>query len=424
MARAVIVGGKRTPFFKAFGPLVELDAIALGTTAVRAALNSLELGISDVDAIYWGTVIIPPASPNVAREIALECLTPRAEAMTVSRACASGLQAITSAVAAVERGEADIVVAGGSDSTSNAAIPLPAGFIRKMGPVLMGGKAGAGDILSAAARLNWAKDVFPTAPKIAERSTGETMGQGAERMAERNGITREAQDAFALRSHQRAALAVKASRFDSEVCSVSTPRGPVSTDGLIRGDSSIDKLGRLKPAFKKGGTVTAGNASPLTDGAACVLIMNEDKARALGYTPLAAIRSSAYVGVDPKDQLLIGPALAIPKALDRAGLTLGEMDRVDLHEAFAAQCLSVVQALQSDAFARERLGKSARVGEVDDAKLNVHGGSLAIGHPFGATGARMVLTMANELSLLSLNYAVLGICAAGGLGAAAVIERV
>ena len=424
MARAVIVGGKRTPFFKAFGPLAELDAIALGNTAVKAMLASLELGATQVDAVYWGTVIIPPASPNVAREIALDCLTPRAEAMTVSRACASGLQAITSAVAAVERGEADVVVAGGSDSTSNAAIPLPPGFIRKMGPVLMGGKAGAGDILSAAASLNFARDLVPSAPKIAERSTGETMGQGAERMAERNGITREAQDEFALRSHQRAALAVKSGRFDGEVCSVSTSRGTVSTDGLIRGDTNLEKLGRLKPAFKKNGTVTAGNASPLTDGAACVLVMNEEKARALGYKPLAAMRSSAYVGVDPKDQLLIGPALAIPRALERAGRSLSDMSRIDLHEAFAAQCLSVTQALQSDAFARERLGRSGRVGLVDEAKLNVHGGSLAIGHPFGATGARMVLTMANELSLLSLEFAVLGICAAGGLGAAAVLERV
>lgn len=424
MARAVIVGGKRTPFFKAFGPLVELDAIDLGKTAVSATLSSLELGASQVDAVFWGTVIIPPASPNVAREIALDCLTARAEAMTVSRACASGLQAITSAAAAIERGEADVVVAGGSDSTSNAAIPLPPGFIRKMGPVLMGGKAGPGDILSAAARLNWAHDVLPTAPKIAERSTGETMGQGAERMAERNLISREAQDAFALRSHERAAAAVRTGRFDSEVCGVNTPRGALSADGLIRGDSSLEKLGRLKPAFKKGGTVTAGNSSPLTDGAACVVMMNEDKARSLGYRPLAAIRSSAYVGVDPNDQLLIGPAIAIPKALDRAGLSLANMGRIDLHEAFAAQCLSVVQALQSDAFARERLGKTQRVGEVDDALLNVHGGSLAIGHPFGATGARMVLTMSNELAQTSLEFAVLGICAAGGLGAAAVLERV
>lgn len=423
MARAVIIGGKRTPFHKAFGQLAELDTIALGTAAVRAALQSSGVTPLQVDAIIWGSVIIPPASPNVAREIALECLTAQTEAMTVSRACASGLQAITSAIATVERGDADVIVAGGSDSTSNAAVPLPPGFIRKMGPVLMGGKGGMGEILSAAAGLNLTRDVFPTAPKIAERSTGETMGQGAERMAERNGITREAQDAFALRSHERASQAVKTGRFDGEVCAVSTSRGVITTDGLIRGDTSMEKLGRLRAAFKKGGTVTAGNASPLTDGAACVIVMNEDKARALGHQPLAAIRSSAYVGVDPRDQLLIGPAIAIPKALDRAGLTLGDMHRIDLHEAFAAQCLSVTQALASDAFGQERLGRASRVGDVNDEILNVHGGSLAIGHPFGATGARMVLTMANELSSASARFAVLGICAAGGLGAAAVLER-
>lgn len=424
MARAVIVGGKRTPFHKAFGSLAGLDTIALGTAAVRSMLQSLELAPSRVDAIIWGAVVIPPATPNVGREIALECLTPAAEAMTVSRACASGLQAITSAVAAIERGEAEVIVAGGSDSTSNAAIPLPSGFIRQMGPVLMGGKAKVGDILSAAAGLNWSKDVLPRAPKIAERSTGETMGQGAERMAERNGISREAQDAFALRSHQRAAAAVKSGRFDREVCSIETPRGAVSSDGLIRADTSLEKLGRLRPAFKKEGTITAGNASPLTDGAACVLVMNEDKARAWGYQPLVALRSSAYVGVDPRDQLLIGPALAIPKALERAGLTLQDMSRIDLHEAFAAQCLSVTQALESDAFGRERLGRAGKVGQVPDSILNVHGGSLAIGHPFAATGARMVLTMAHELTTLSLPFAVLGLCAAGGLGAAAVLERV
>lgn len=424
MARAVIVGGKRTPFHKAFAQLAELDTIALGTSVVKAALQALDLKAQQVDAITWGAVIIPPASPNVAREIALECLSAKVEAMTVSRACASGLQAITSAVAAIERGEADVVVAGGSDSTSNAAIPLPGGFIRKMGPVLMGGKSGPRDVLAAAVRLNLAKDLVPTAPKIAERSTGETMGQGAERMAERNGITREAQDAFALRSHERASLAVKSGRFDGEICSVQTRAGALSADGLIRGDSSLEKLSRLRPAFKKGGTVTAGNSSPLTDGAACVILMNEDKARALGYQPLAALRSSAYVGVDPRDQLLIGPAIAIPKALERARLTLGDMGRVDLHEAFSAQCLSVLQALDSDAFARERLGRAGKVGHVPEDKLNVHGGSLSIGHPFGATGARMVLTMANELSLLSLEFAVLGLCAAGGLGAAAILERV
>jgi acetyl-CoA acyltransferase len=251
------------------------------------------------------------------------------------------------------------------------------------------------------------------------------MGEAAERMARRNEISREAQDAFAARSHQRAAAAIAAGRFDEEVVAVTTPDGRVvHADGIVRADTSVEKLAKLRPVFAKDGTLTAGNSSALTDGAAAVLLMSEDKARALGLRPLAALASWAYVGVDPADQLLMGPALAMPKALARAGLELGEIDLVDLHEAFAAQVLSVLKMLGSDAFARARLGRDRAVGEIDPARLNVHGGSLALGHPFAATGARMVTTMANELDRTQKRTALLGICAAGGLGAAAVLERV
>jgi acetyl-CoA acyltransferase len=200
--------------------------------------------------------------------------------------------------------------------------------------------------------------------------------------------------------------------------------GRVHADGLVRADTSVEKLAKLRPVFHKDGNVTAGNASPLTDGASAVLLMSEEKARALGFTPLAALRSWAYVGVDPADQLLMGPALAMPKALDKAGLKLADIDLVDMHEAFAAQVLSVLKMLGSKSFAKSRLGRDEAVGEVDVAKLNVHGGSIALGHPFGATGARMVTTMANELAKTGKETALLGICAAGGLGAAAVLERV
>jgi acetyl-CoA acyltransferase len=251
------------------------------------------------------------------------------------------------------------------------------------------------------------------------------MGESAERMAKRNGITRESQDEFAERSHHRAAKAIETGRFAKEVVPVTTPAGStVHADGIVRGDTNKEKLGKLRPVFAKDGTVTAGNASPLTDGAACVLLMSEEKARALGFKPLAAFRSWSYVGVDPSDQLLIGPALAMPKALDRAKMTMGDIDLVDMHEAFAAQVLSVLKALGSKAFAEERLGKGTAVGDVDPDRLNVHGGSLAIGHPFGATGARMVTTIANELAKSGRETALLGICAAGGLGAGAVMERV
>lgn len=281
------------------------------------------------------------------------------------------------------------------------------------------------DYVGVLSQLMPLSEILPKRPEIAERTTGEVMGEAAERMAKRNGVSRQAQDDFALRSHQRAASAIASGRFEEEVASVTTPEGNlIHTDGLVRGDTSLEKLARLRPVFAKDGTVTAGNASPLTDGAAAVVLMSEEKARALGYEPLAAFKSWAYTGVDPADQLLMGPALAMPYALDRAGMTLGDADIVDMHEAFAAQVLSVLHMLASKAFAEEWLGRDTAVGEIDPARLNVHGGSVAIGHPFAATGARMVLTMANEMKKRDAETALLGICAAGGLGAGAVMERV
>lgn len=423
--RAVIIAGVRTPFVKAFGQLMELDAIALGDVAVEALLAKTGLPQSEVESLLWGCVIIPSAAPNVGREIALDVGLPRSvEAATISMACASGLRAITTAAAAIERGDADVVIAGGSDSTSNAEIKLPQKLVHALAPIAFG-KASPADVLGVMAQLVPIQEALPKMPKIAERTTGKTMGQSAEEMAGRNHVGRAEQDEFAVRSHRRAAAAIASGRFDDEVTPVKTPRGRwVHGDGLVRGDTSPEKLAKLRPVFARKGTLTAGNSSPLTDGASAVLLMSEGKARALGLSPLARLRSWHYIGVDPADQLLIGPALAMPTALDRAGLTLDDIDVVDIHEAFAAQVLCVLKMLGSDAFARRRLGRDRAVGEVDPELLNVHGGSVSIGHPFGATGARMVTTMANELALTDKKHALLGLCAAGGLGAAAVLERV
>lgn len=423
--RAVIVRGVRTPFVRAFGELTKLDSIALGGAAVRGLLAKVGIPYKEIDGIVWGGVILPSAAPNIAREIALDLqLGAEVEGMTVTRACASGLQAITLAAAAIERGEADVLIAGGSDSTSNAELKMPQKVVHTLAPLALG-KPTPGDILGALAQLAPFTDIFPKTPKIAERTTGEVMGESAERMAKRNEITREAQDAFALASHKRAAKAIADGLFDDEIVPVITPdRGEVRADGLVRADTSMEKLAKLRPVFAKDGTLTAGNSSALTDGASAVLLMSEEKAKSLGLTPLAAFSSWSYVGVDPSDQLLIGPAIAVPRALAKAGLELKDVDFVDLHEAFAAQVLSVTKAYASAAFARARLGRDTAVGEVDPEKLNVYGGSLALGHPFGATGARMVTTMSNLLARSGKRTAVLGICAAGGLGAAAVLERV
>jgi len=422
--RAMVIGGARTPFVKAFTDFMKMDTIALGVAAASGLLKKTGLAHREVDSIVWGGVILPGASPNVAREIGLDLrLDPACEGMTVTRACASGLQAVTLAAGAIERGEADVVIAGGSDSTSNAEIKLPQKVVHALAPLALG-KPTPGDYVGAFGQMLPLHEVLPQRPRIAERTTGEVMGEAAERMARRNEITREAQDAFAERSHHRAAAAIASGRFDEEVVPVQTPAGKwVHADGLVRADTSIEKLAKLKPVFAKDGTLTAGNSSALTDGAAAVLLMSEEKARALGLRPLASVSSWAYVGVDPADQLLMGPALAMPKVLDRAGVKLGDIDFVDMHEAFAAQVLSVLKMLGSAAFARARLGRDQAVGIIDPERLNVHGGSLALGHPFGATGARMVTTMANELARSGKDTALLGICAAGGLGAAALLQH-
>lgn len=422
--RAVVVGGVRTPFVRAFAEFLQLDTIALGCAATRGLLERTRVPHHAIDAIVWGGVILPGLSPNVGREIALDLRLPASvEGMTVTRACASGLQAITTAAAAIERGDADVIIAGGSDSTSNAEIKLPQKLVHAAAPLAFG-KATVGDVVGLLSQMMPITDVLPRMPKIAERTTGQVMGESAEEMARRNEIPRAAQDELAVRSHHRAAAAIASGRFDDEIVPVKTPDGRwVHADTIVRGDTSVEKMAKLRPVFAKDGTLTAANSTPLTDGAAAVLLMSEDKAKALGMKPLARFASWSYVGIDPGDQLLMGPAIAMPKALDRAGLSLDQIDLVDLHEAFAAQVLCVLKMLGSDAFARARLGKDRAVGTVDPAKLNVHGGSIALGHPFGATGARMVTTMANELARTGKRTALLGICAAGGLGAAAVLER-
>lgn len=423
--RAVIVSGARTPFIRAFTDLTKMDSIALAGAATRGLLDRTGIDPALIQAIVWGGVILPSGAPNIAREVALDLnLDYGCEGYTVTRACASGLQAVTSAAAAIERGEYDIMIAGGSDSVSNAEIKLPQKVVHAMAPIALG-KPKAKDYFGAAAQLAPFTDLLPRQPKIAERTTGEVMGESAEKMARIHGVTRAEQDEFAARSHHRAAAAIASGRFDDEVVPITTPDGKtITTDGLVRKDTSVEKLAKLKPVFAKDGTVTAGNASPLTDGASAVLLMSEEKARELGFTPLAAFRSWSFVSVDPKDQVLIGPAISMPRALDKAGMSLSDIDFVDIHEAFAAQTLAVLKALNSHEWAKTRLDRDEAVGEVDIDKLNVHGGSVSLGHPFGATGARMVTTMANELARSGKNTALLGICAAGGIGASAVLERV
>jgi acetyl-CoA acyltransferase len=339
-------------------------------------------------------------------------------------ACATSNQAITSAADMIALGHADVVVAGGAESLSS----VPILFSRRFSDALVtaskqksvGGKLGAFTSIRP-------KDLAPDVPAIAESTTGLTMGESAEKMAKENGISREAQDRFALQSHSRAAKAAADGRFAQEVMRVIVPpkyETVVESDNLIRGDTSFEALAKLKPVFdRKFGSITAGNASALTDGASAVLMMSEEKARALGRKPLGFIRSYAYAALDPFDQLLQGPVFAIPRALDRAKLSLKDIDVIEMHEAFAAQVLSNIQWLGSKKIAQERLGRSEPLGEIDPETINHTGGSIALGHPFGATGARIVTTVCNELQRTGKQYGLVSVCAAGGIGSAIVLER-
>jgi acetyl-CoA acyltransferase len=422
--RVAIIAGVRTPFARAGTVLKGLTAIELGKLAVAELIQRTSLEGRLVEGIVYGTVVPPVTAPNIAREISLmPMLSRNCEAYTVSRACASANQAITDAADQILLGYRDVVIAGGAESLSN----VPILHSRSMSEKLMA----LSRAKSPAAKLRIVgsirpRDLVPITPAIAEPSTGETMGQSAEKMAKINHISREAQDQFALRSHRLAAAATEDGRLTAEIVPVYAP--PRYTDSLasdngIRTDTSIDLLAALKPVFdRRYGSVTAGNSSPLSDGASAVLLMSEERSRTLGYRPLAFIRSYAYAAVDPADQLLMAPVLAAPLALQRAGLTLADMDLVEMHEAFAAQVLCNLAGFMSYEWA-ERAGFGDPVGEVDRAKLNVMGGSVAIGHPFGATGARILTTLVNELARRGGQFGLMTVCAAGGLGHAMVVER-
>jgi acetyl-CoA acyltransferase len=270
------------------------------------------------------------------------------------------------------------------------------------------------------------KHLGPITPAIAEPTTGLTMGESAEQMAQQNGITREEQDRWAARSHHLAAAATADGRLTAEIASAYIPPKydkVLQQDNGIRADTSVEKLAGLRPVFdKRYGTVTAGNASPLTDGASAVLLMSEEKAGALGYKPLGFIRSYAYAALDPNDQLLQGPVYAAPVALERAGLTMKDIDLLEIHEAFAAQVLSNLQWFDSDKIARERLGRDRAIGIPPEDQINVMGGSIAIGHPFGATGGRLTVTLLNELRRRGKQFGMISVCAAGALGFVMIVE--
>jgi acetyl-CoA acyltransferase len=422
--KTAIIAGCRTPFSRSGTVFVDLSAIELGKIAVRDALARSGLKGDRVDQLVYGTVVHDTQAPNIAREVGLAVLPKTVPAVTVSRACSSANQAITDAVQLIEIGQADVVMAGGSESLSHVPITVSDRLSKSLVTAAKGKTFG--QKLSPFRGMR-PKDLIPVQPAIAEPTTGETMGQSAERMAKENGISRQDQDDWALRSHQLAAAGTQDGRLTAEIAPVYVPpdfEKVITKDNGIRTDTTPEKLEMLRPAFdRKHGSVTAGNSSPLTDGASALVLMRDDLATAEGIEPLGYVRSWAWTALDPAGQLLQGPAYAAPLALDRAGLSMRDIGLMEMHEAFAAQVLSNLQALSSKKFAEQELGRSEAVGHPDIDRINVMGGSLSIGHPFGATGGRITITLLNEMARRDVEFGLITVCAAGGMGFAMVVER-
>ncbi len=409
--RVAIVGGMRTPFVKAGTLFRDTSALKLSSHAVRGLLNRYGVDGDKIDRLVWGRVVHDPRISNLAREIVFDLKLPaKIHADMVSNNCITAIHAMLGVADAIRSGRAEIGIAGGVDSMSRPPIL----FGREATQIFMELNAAksTGDRLKALIKLR-PGHFKPHPPSVKEPSTGLTMGEHAEITAKQWGIGREEQDELAMRSHQRAAAATADGRMMDEI----HPLGGVSRDSIIRKDVSMEKLAKLKPVFdRESGTITAGNASPLTDGASSLLLMSEERAAQEGFKPLAFIKAVEFAAIHPDDGLLMAPALAVPRLLRRTGLSLDEIDIVEMHEAFGAQVACNLKAW-------EQGWKEEAIGRVDPQKLNPQGSSIAIGHPFGATGTRILTTLAREMNRCNSRYGLVSICAAGAMAAAVILER-
>lgn len=422
MENVVLVSAVRTPFVRARSVFKQVPPSTLSGIVLREVCSRVKMNPKDIGEILWGMVSAPAEGSNIAREALFDSgLSPEIPCTTINRYCASSLEAMGIAVARIQSGQISTAIAGGVESISSVralfsqsatdyfqdfmkmkTLPQKLSHLAKFKPAFLA----------------------PMAPGIKEPTTGLTMGQSADLMARAFGVGREEQDEFAVESHKKAHAAWKRGFYGAHVVSVPTPEGKViSQDTDVREDTSVEKLSKLRPVFYKDGTITAGNASPLTDGASAVLLMSESKAKELGLPILGMIRSIQTAGVDiQKEPLLIGPVYAIPKALEKAGIAWDQLDLVEMHEAFSGQVLASIRAIESDQFAHEKLGLNKAIGKVDRSKFNVNGGSVPIGHPFGATGARVAMQAIYELRARKQKYGLISVCAAGGLGTVMVVE--
>ena len=426
--RVAILEGYRTPFEKPGGALRTMDVVDLATVAAREVVSRSGIDPERIDRSIFGAVAPAPNAPNLGREVILRAsLPPTIPGSSVSLTCASSARALVFGVQSILTGESTVVLTGGAESLSNIPVRLGRNAARRVTELEKTKSVKAKLAVLSKLRI---RDLAPVIPSIAEYSTGLTMGAVCERMAQENDISRRAQDEITLASHERAWAAQEAGCFRDQIVPT-LPRKTRSKepefllrDGAVRRDTSMAALGALPPAFDESyGTLTAGNSAPMADGGAALLLMSEEAAEGSSREPLGFLKSFSFVAMDLSRQPLQGPVYAIAEALDRAGLSLQEMDLVELHEAFGAQVLSNLKALASRRFALEELGREEPMGQVDFERLNVNGGTLALGHPFGATGARLVLQLLRELQRRDLSRGLVAGCAAGGVGYALVLER-
>jgi acetyl-CoA C-acetyltransferase len=423
--RVAILGGARIPFARANGAYMEAGNQQMLTAAMKALVEKYDLNNQKLGEVAAGAVIKHSRDWNLARECTLGSgLDPATPAYDLQRACGTSLSAVAQLANRIALGEIDCAIAGGADSASD----IPLSYSPRLQRTVLSMARGKtwGDKLSSIGSLRpW--DLAPASPGIAEPRTGLSMGQHCEEMAKEWHITRQSQDELALASHKNAAAAWLAGFFQDLVI----PFEDLQRDNNVRGDTSLEKLASLKTAFdpSPAGTLTAGNSSPLTDGAASVLLSSEDWARERGLQPQAFITQTETTAVDfvgmsgPKEGMLMAPAYAVPRMLDRAGLKLQDFDIYEIHEAFAAQVLCTLKAWESDDYCRTRLKRSGALGSIDRKKLNPKGSSVALGHPFAATGARVVATLAKQLAARGSGRGLISICAAGGMGVTAILER-
>ena len=410
--RVAVVGGARTPFAKAGTYLKDHTALELGTHSVDGALSKLDLDPDVVDQLVYGIVTVDARVPHLAREVNFSSRLPDSvRSVTVADNCITSVTAIEAVHDAIVSGRTSVGIAGGVESLSNPSVLWSRNATRVLSD--LSNAKSAKDKLGALARLR-PRDFVPRAPEVTEPSTGLSMGEHTEITVKEWEISRTEQDEIAYRSHMNASAAIEDGRLTAEI----HPLDGVTKDTIIRPGTSMEKLAKLPPVFDPSpeGSLTAGNSSPLTDGAASVVLMSESAAAEHRYEPLAFVKAIEFASISPDDGLLMGPGVAVPRMLARVGLTLDDFDLIEMHEAFGGQ-------VGSNLAAWEHGWKEDPIGKVDRDKLNQLGGSIAIGHPFAATGARIVTQLANEMARTDSRYGLVSICGAGATAAAMILER-